>query len=1188
MATLLIIASPRDQPSDPGGDLEPFASTISGAEPPRFGRVKIAIFRSGYALEMKDLLTTFGEAAEFIRPEEFSPSTAAEYQIVIIPSAALASLENLSNLRKKFSEYVSSGGTLLVMAQPMDTCYRLLPDEVEGIGYYRDKARYAAAGIDRYNPALAGQTDATVDGTADGVLTAWPERAEIWLHRLKNDFPALLMYRHGAGRVIVSNYYSDYAHGHSQLYKDERALLRDLLSWARDFAEIPEVKPGGKLRVDVPVAYPAGYGRNTPAARVRLVLRNPDRRKVSIKDHAVKIPPGGSARIPFTFDDTGRVLSGRNGLGIWWINYEFYDAQGRLLQSELEGQRVALSLHLQGAGRPGGRSITPAREVVEVDGCALEAAASLDKRAYLAGETAHLTLRVRNAGGQPGVPLAVRVKHGDFDETREIVLEEEAALTFALPAEPFGEKIFYGFYHAGTGRSLLMDVININQAFPEFTVTTEKDRYRAGETVYVKIETASAGWLAIAGPGDFYRFEEVKDGATYAIPLPASLPAGTYGIWVGFGSSTMEHGRTVEHRIDVLGADVRFVSGTLEETRLKNGDPFRLDLLLTSREELAGRIVLELVKPDGGVLPLASREIALAAGENRLSFAGELRTELAGVHAFRVKILDGETVVARQDFAFLCGEVELVAVETDPSEYLRGDETIRGLVHLYGRGSGEVEILLDGRPVAVLPASVSGATVLPFVLEGVVPAPGTHTLKAVYRGAEGSSGQVGTSFVYGAGLPDLRVAALEVGKERTAEGALPVTVAVEKANPLPAEGVRVRVYQGEALIGEYTIERLEEEGALHRQTIFWETGEFHGRAVITAEVTLTGGAKEFDTANNTTATEVEIPQAPVVTGLPAVTKEAAFPISGRTSPKALVLLYQEDDLLDFALADGDGLFTLNEFHLSEGMNRLWLNVRGERGWESRKTETFTVFVDSVPPEIWPLNIAQGHYYNYDLVPEVAIEEENLEEAVYTINGLAWVPGTPIVSEGDYHFLVRARDRAGNEAEFSLSFTIDKTPPAITMENVSDGAYYAEPIEPEIVIAEEHPEGVAVTLNGELYLGGEITEDGTYELSVFALDQAGNSDYYRVAFTLDRTPPRIEVEGVSDGGVYAGPVIPAIRILEANPDRIEILLDGAAYEPGMPIQADGLHHLSITAVDLAGNLSAVELAFTIEECECNER
>ncbi|MCL6613151.1 MAG: hypothetical protein K6U03_00800, partial [Firmicutes bacterium] len=444
-----------------------------------------------------------------------------------------------------------------------------------------------------------------------------------------------------------------------------------------------------------------------------------------------------------------------------------------------------------------------------VEGYKLEATASLDKRAYRAGETASLTLRVVNAGGQPQVPLTVRVKHGDFDETREIVLAEEAVLEFALPAAPFGEKIFYGFYHAGTGRSLLMDVINIYEAFPEFTVTTEKDRYLAGETVYVNIETASPGWLAVAGPGDFHRFEEVENGTSYAIPLPASLPTGTYGIWVGFA------GRTVEYRIDVLGKDVRFVSGILEGPRLQNGDPFRLDLLLTSREEFAERIVLELVKPDGGVLPLASREIALAAGENRLTFTGELRTELTGVHAFRVKILEGGTVLARQDFAFLCGEAELLAVETERQEYFRGEETVKGFVHLYGAGSGEVEISLDGRPVAVIPVTLSGATTAPFALEGLVPAPGTHIIAAVYRSQDGSSGRVTTSFVYGVGLPDLCVVALEVGKEPTAEGRFPVTVVVEKANPLPAEGVRVRVYQGAALIGEYTVERLEEEGALH-------------------------------------------------------------------------------------------------------------------------------------------------------------------------------------------------------------------------------------------------------------------------------------------------------------------------------------------------------------------------------------
>ena len=69
------------------------------------------------------------------------------------------------------------------------------------------------------------------------------------------------------GRVIVSNYYSDYAHGHAQLHRDERALLRDLLSWARDFAGIPEVRPGGKITLNLPVAYAPEPGQEAPAAK---------------------------------------------------------------------------------------------------------------------------------------------------------------------------------------------------------------------------------------------------------------------------------------------------------------------------------------------------------------------------------------------------------------------------------------------------------------------------------------------------------------------------------------------------------------------------------------------------------------------------------------------------------------------------------------------------------------------------------------------------------------------------------------------------------------------------------------------------------------------------------------------------------------------------------------------------------
>lgn len=44
--------------------------------------------------------------------------------------------------------------------------------------------------------------------------------------------------------------------------------------------------------------------------------------------------------------------------------------------------------------------------------------------------------------------------------------------------------------------------------------------------------------------------------------------------------------------------------------------------------------------------------------------------------------------------------------------------------------------------------------------------------------------------------------------------------------------------------------------------------------------------------------------------------------------------------------------------------------------------------------------------------------------------------------------------------------------------------------------------------------------------------------------------------------------------------MEILLDGAAYEPGTPITAARRHHLAITAVDLAGNVFTLEVWFTV--------
>jgi hypothetical protein len=104
-------------PPRPDESLDLFGSIITGNKAPRFGPAKVAIFKSGYAVELSDMLATFGEAADYILPENFSPALASTYPILVIPSAGLANHTNNANLREKLTEYVENGGNLIVMTR---------------------------------------------------------------------------------------------------------------------------------------------------------------------------------------------------------------------------------------------------------------------------------------------------------------------------------------------------------------------------------------------------------------------------------------------------------------------------------------------------------------------------------------------------------------------------------------------------------------------------------------------------------------------------------------------------------------------------------------------------------------------------------------------------------------------------------------------------------------------------------------------------------------------------------------------------------------------------------------------------------------------------------------------------------------------------------------------------------------
>ena len=118
-------------------------------------------------------------------------------------------------------------------------------------------------------------------------------------------------------------------------------------------------------------------------------------------------------------------------------------------------------------------------------------------------------------------------------------------------------------------------------------------------------------------------------------------------------------------------------------------------------------------------------------------------------------------------------------------------------------------------------------------------------------------------------------------------------------------------------------------------------------------------------------------------------------------------------------------------------------------------------------------------------------------------------------------------------------------------------------------------------------------DGSHTIVVSETDLAGNSASASLAFTLDTTPPPVTVALVSDTGASATDRIAKIATVTGTGDpnaSVQVTIDGVlagsiatnaagiwGYTPFNP--APGLHTVSVTGTDLAGNTQTANLAYT---------
>ncbi|MBP9027819.1 MAG: carboxypeptidase regulatory-like domain-containing protein [Aminivibrio sp.] len=204
------------------------------------------------------------------------------------------------------------------------------------------------------------------------------------------------------------------------------------------------------------------------------------------------------------------------------------------------------------------------RGVLSIEAPKFTLSARTDREAYLEGESLDLEVEVTSDSGEGAYQIRASFNDETRLETVKLAEGKGKVLFRGIPVSFRGNKLFYGLYHA-SGRSILLNALQVQNGSGSVLLVPEKQQYGAGETVRIRISGKAGEPLSIASlllPGGTGGAEGVKevipgaDGtAILDVPLPRAMATGSYPFRCGDQSVN----------VDIRGAETKILDRRLEE-----------------------------------------------------------------------------------------------------------------------------------------------------------------------------------------------------------------------------------------------------------------------------------------------------------------------------------------------------------------------------------------------------------------------------------------------------------------------------------------------------------------------------------------------------------------------------------------------------------------------------------------------
>ena len=361
-----------------------------------------------------------------------------------------------------------------------------------------------------------------------------------------------------------------------------------------------------------------------------------------------------------------------------------------------------------------------------VSGARLTVSAALDRPAYRVGEQATLTLTVLNLNNA-GYALFSRVQMATWDARQDFTLPAlgTQTLTFVIPLEFTGEKLFYSVYFA-SGRSIHINslfVVEDASAVTGARVTADKQVYFSGETVQLTIspDTGRSGAAVV----EFEATREERNltaAGTFLVPLPAAIVSGTYRITYWFD------GNPGLYEFDVMGYDAKVKSASLDRAAYALGDAATLTVDVLANELAPGSAVPPLnatlsvlvLGPDGHAASFADAPFVFSKGRWPQSVTFDVLGAGPGTYTvlYDISLLAGPNATLLVTSGSVNLHVQgaaLVTLSTEKEVY-GTDEAVDVLGSTYDAAGASLAIFVDGAPRDVRAITAAGLGTTRFAL----------------------------------------------------------------------------------------------------------------------------------------------------------------------------------------------------------------------------------------------------------------------------------------------------------------------------------------------------------------------------------------------------------------------------------------------------------------------------------------